>query len=127
MGIQSFIKKVAAQTIVYWGNPQPNGFGGMTYDEPVERKCRWDDTVNIMRDSNGVEHTCKAELLVTEDMDLNSYVMLGTLDDLTESADINPKKYPNAYMVGRFDKNPEFKSTTKFVRTAYIGFQSQGK
>ena len=127
MGIQSFIKKVAEQTIVYWGNPQPGGTGGWTYDKPIERKCRWDDTVTIVRDSNGVEHTCKAELLLTEDVDLNSYVMLGTLDDLKESADPDPLNYNNAFMIGRFDKNPEFKSTTKFVRIAYVGYQTAGK
>lgn len=126
MGIQSFIKKVASQTVVYWGNPQPDGFGGNTYDDPVERKCRWDDSVNIVRDSNGVEHTCKAELIVTEDMDLDGFVMLGTLDDLIESADPDPLKYPQAFMIGRVEKNPEFKSTTKFVRTVYIGYQTQG-
>lgn len=126
MSIESFIKKVAVQPVVYWGNPQPNGFGGMTFDEPEERFARWDDTAQLMRNQNGQEYVCKAKLLLTEDAEMGAYFMLGTLDDLESSSDIHPSNYPNAFMVGRFDKIPLIKSKTKFVRTAYLGYQQQG-
>ena len=36
IGLIKFIKKVCVQSAVYWGAPEPDGFGGMTYGTPAE-------------------------------------------------------------------------------------------
>ena len=48
MSITSFIKRIAVQDCVYWGNPVNDGFGGTTFDYPVEIKCRWTEKTRIL-------------------------------------------------------------------------------
>ncbi len=120
MGIQSFIKRVAVQTAVYWGNPQANGQGGIDYDEPVEIKCRWDDVVKVVTDAKGKEITTMAEVLVTQHLDVDGRLFLGTLDDLDSGQLDDPASIDRCFAIKRFDKSPEFRSTTKFVRVAYL-------
>lgn len=130
MSIQSFIKKVCVQTAVVWNNPQSNGFGGFTYDPPKEVSCRWTENGQVMRDRNGLQYTSKANVMLTEDVSLNGYMMLGNLESIENLLDseekVDPISISNTYMIGRFDKVPEFRSATKFVRTAYLGYQQQG-
>lgn len=150
MGIQSFIKSVCVQTAIYWGNPVPNGKGGYTFDDPVSIKVRWDDVNELIRDNNGVDFLSVAQVLVTQDLSNGGYLWLGGLEFLYDvngellhdvngevlivgspfSDDVilsNPVSVPDAYMIGKFDKSPEFRSTTNFVRIAHLGWQTKGK
>ena len=127
MGIEKFIQKVCVQTAVYWGNPQPDGYGGITFDDPVEISCRWDckrrkEIPSLMVVSGGGTEMIVsiAEVLVTQDVDVGGYLYLGDLDDLDSSEQDDPKSVEGAYEIRRFDKIPMIKSTTEFVRKAYL-------
>ena len=120
MSLQAFIKSVCVQTAVYWGTPVSDGRGGFTYADPVEIKCRWDDQANLITDFRGQEVASQARLLLTEDVDLQGILYLGTLDNLDSTEEADPKTVEGAYEIIRFDKNPEFASTTNFVRQAYL-------
>ena len=85
--IERVIQKFAVQTAVYWGNPQPDGYGGMTYDAPREIKIRWDDSQNLATKNGSIprdqENTLSdAKLLTNEDLEVGGLIWLGTLDDL---------------------------------------------
>ncbi len=112
--------KVAVQTAVYWGAPSPNGTGGYTYSTAVEINCRWDDSTEMIKTSDGKEVISRAEVTLVQDVDEGGFLYLGTLDDLTEAQRVNPLKVSGAFEILRFDKNPLFGSTSEFVRGAFL-------
>lgn len=85
--IEKLITKFAVQTAVYWGNPQPDGYGGMIYDTPREIKIRWDDSQNLGTKNGSIprdqENTLSdAKLLTVEDLEVGGLIWLGTLEEL---------------------------------------------
>lgn len=131
MSLQGFIKKCCPQTAVYWGAPVADGQGGMSWAEPVELKVRWDNVTNLIRDAKGKEVACRAEVLVAGqleddgtvtavDLDVDGRLFLGSLDDLDSGQLDDPLQVESAWPIMRFDKNPEFHSSTRFVRMAYL-------
>jgi len=115
-----FISSVCVQTAVYWGNPQPDGYGGMDYNDPIEIDCRWDDSTRRITNNQGEEIVSRAEILVTQDLDDNGMLCLGTLDDLDSSQQDAPESVSGAYKIQKIDKNPLFRSTSEFVRVVYL-------
>jgi hypothetical protein len=125
MGIERFIRSVCVQVAVYWGNPQSDGYGGFTFDDPVEllppnNGVRWEDKTQIVSTMDGQETTSDTEVLVTEDLDYSGYLYLGTLDDLTTEEKANPLLVSGAKPIISISKVPMIKSTTEFVRTVYL-------
>lgn len=118
MGIDKFIKKVCVQTAVYWDAPIDDGYGGFIYSVPVEIDCRWQDKSEMITNSKGINEICGAEILLTQDVETGGWLFLGTLDDIDSSPD--PMEVEGAYMIARFDKIPMIKSTTIFVRKAFL-------
>ena len=118
--IEKFIRKVCVQTAVYWGNPVPDGFGGMTYDDPKEIKVRWDDTINVIKDNSGKEVTSKAKVLTPIDLDEQGYLFLGILSDLSDQDLNQPNAISKAFEIIRADRTPMIMSTDVFVRTVYL-------
>ena len=122
MSIISFIEKVCVQTAVYWGNPKPDGTGGMTYDPPKEIKVRWEDKAQVITDNIGKEIVSRSEVLVTSDLDEEGMLFLGTLADLDyyylQRED--PRKVEKAYEIKRVDKTPLFRSVDEFVYIVYL-------
>jgi hypothetical protein len=121
MSIPSFLKKVCVQTAVYWGTPVPDGYGGMTYAEPVEIKVRWEDVSRTVSDRDGKEIYSKATVLLQQNVDIEGYLYLGTLDSLLST---NPMEVDTAFQIVGVSRIPMVKSTTVFVHTAYLGFKN---
>ncbi len=119
-GITRFIKRVCVQTAVYWEAKGSDGYGGMSYEIPVEIKCRWDGKSQVIVASDGKEIVSQAQLLVTEDLGVESRVMLGTLEELLAGAWFDPLKAEGTYEVLKIDKTPLFRSTSEFVRKVYL-------
>lgn len=120
MGLQEFISSVCVQTAVYWAPGTRDGFGQPTWSIGTDISCRWDDTTELIINKYGKEIASQARLLVTQDINPEGYLYLGNLAGLSSAQKSNPKLVPTAYPVQRIEKNPEFKSTTKFVRTVYL-------
>lgn len=115
-----FVSSVCVQTAVYWGSPEPDGFGGYSYGDPVEIACRWDGKVQRITNDKGEEVVSKAEVLVTEDLDMGGMLFLGSLNDLDSDQMDAPENVDGAYKIELFTKNPLFRSTSEFVRVAYL-------
>ena len=120
MSIDKFIQKVCVQTAVYWGNPQNDGYGNFVFDEPVEISCRWEDKAQIVVSNDGAETSSDAEVLITEDLDVDGYLYLGSLTDLDSDELDNPMTVEEARRIISYDKIPMIKSTTVFVRKVYL-------
>ena len=127
MSIETMIKRTCNQTAVYWGSPVNDGYGGETFDDPVEISCRWEDMHQIVTDAKGNELTSRALVFVLQDVDEEGYLYLGTLESLYDdyAGDSsaggvnNPKIIEGAYIIKRFQKTPDLKGTG-FLRKAYL-------
>ena len=125
MSIQSFIERVCVQTCIYWGNPQNNGTGGMTFDEPIDIKCRWEDKERLVKDHWGNEQRTRADVLLTRPVDSQGWLCLGSITDYDTLEELLvPAEVDGASEIIAFDKIPLFASTDKFVNTAFLGFSN---
>lgn len=114
------LKKLYKQTAVYWGNPDPDGFGGCTFDDPVEIICRWDDVTKVISDGKGNVIISRAVVMVAQDVDEEGMLFLGTLDDLDSGQEDNPKSVSGAFTIKQVNKIPAPASATEFFRKAYL-------
>lgn len=119
MGIESLYRRVCKQTAVYWGAPTENGYGGFTYDDPVEIAVRWENKTEVITDSKGQEQVSKAEIFLTQDIDEQGMLFLGTLDDLDSAEEDDPTTVNGAYVVMKFEKIPDM-AGREFTRKAYL-------
>jgi hypothetical protein len=94
------------QTAVYWGNPQPDGTGGYTWDDPIEIDSRWIYDREVMIDNQGEEIVSHAQVRVAQDLDENGMLFLGTLNDLDSDQEANPGTVTEARKIRQFRKVP---------------------
>jgi len=124
MGFQDVISRHFVQTVVYWGNPENDGYGGYTYDEPVEVNCRLENVSQLTRDAviqPGDEFLSRAVIYVNQDLEVGGLIYIGSLDDLDSEEASNPKSSTKQiYEIRRFEKNPVLGSSTQFLRRAFL-------
>lgn len=125
-GIEKVEQRFCVQTAVYWGNPQLDGYGGYTFDDPIELKppnngVRWDQKSRLEFSLKGDVITAMAQVLVLQDVDELGYMYLGTLSDFESGQDLsNPIEIEGAYVIRRFDKIPMVRKTDEFVRIVWL-------
>ena len=136
MGIETFITRICKQTAVYWASPVADGYGGYTFSDPEEIYCRWADEQQMFQSDDGSQLVSKAVVHVLEDVDMNGVLYLGTLSDLEDLYDASEgdssSEWYDPYQIDtglciikKFTKTPAIKSTTEFVRKAYLtGWQT---
>ena len=115
-----FVVRMTPQTAVYWGNPVNDGFGGYTFDDPVEINVRWDEKSEMIRDLDGNEIVSKAQVMVRADVDIRGMLFLGTLEDLDSTQEVDPNTIETAYQIISFDKIPMPRSTDVFFRQSFL-------
>ncbi len=119
MSITSFIERSCVQDAVYWGNPVANGYGGYTFNAPVEIKCRWEDKKQVVADNDGKELVIRSQVYVLQDLNEEGYLFLGELNDLSSDPS-NPRTEDSTYQIKRFHKVPALGRTDEFLRIAYL-------
>jgi hypothetical protein len=128
-GIEKVAVRFCVETAIYWGTPTEDGYGGLTFADPVEIPCRWENKNEIdfgWKERHEILIQTKASVLVTQDLDLFGYLKLGSLNDFDSDEDIsNPLLIENAFQIYRFDKIPMVRKSDEFVRTAWL--YKQGK
>lgn len=120
MDIVSNIEKRLVQTAVYWGNPEPDGEGGYTWDDPIELDVRWEDSQELVLNNNGEEVLSKAKVTVSQDVDEGGWLYLGSLDESALDSTSDPRDVDGASPIVSFRKVPRIGSTTRFYRVAYV-------
>jgi len=103
---------------VYWGNPVNDGYGGRTFDEPVEIDVRWVEDAVLFVNVMGQEVRSSAIVYLGEDVDVGGYLVQGTLLDLS-SADVDPLVVRGAQEIRGFVKIPNY-SGTRYFRKAFL-------
>jgi len=119
--IVDYISDICKQTAVYWGNPQNDGAGRMTYDPPIEINCFWIDEQETLIDNDGKERVTRARIFVLQDMDEQGVLYLGTLDDLTDDQKSDPKaNLQKAREISQFIKTPSLYDDNIYVRRVIL-------
>jgi hypothetical protein len=113
------LTKYLNQTAVYWGNPQADAWGGMTYADPVEVAVRWTENqekfVSGTNDSYE-EKLSKVYVISETDFVVKGRMMLGTLTDLT--SDMLPGSN-NALTIDGYAKIPD-RTASQYLRKAWL-------
>ena len=113
------VSRFLQQTAVYWAAPVPDGFGGFNWDDPVEIKCRWTDSTQVITSTDGDELVSLAFVLVESDVQEQGRLFLGTLADLDSADEDDPTIVARAFVIKRFDKIPDI-SAASFLRKAFL-------
>jgi hypothetical protein len=122
--IEKYIKRVSRQTAVYWGSPTPREDGSNRYGTPVQIKCVWKDSTQLIPDRDMKEVSVKATVYVSQDLDEQGMLFLGCLADLTTSQKADPRLVNRAYEITRFIKTPSLYMRGEYSRVAIISPES---
>lgn len=111
-----FVESVCVQDAWYWdaSKASHDGFKNV-YATPELIKCRWDDKTELITASNGEQIISHAQILVVEDVLVDSYIQLAEPGATTPPTDTS-----GAWLIRRIDKNPLFRSVDQFVRVVYV-------
>lgn len=120
-----FTQRNLFQKAIYWGHPVADGYGGYTWDDPVEISCRWEDIMMVEALAMEIRAELRSEVFLDQDVDEQGMLLLGELEDL-DSGDFNDPVNAGATMIIRFDKIPTVKADY-FLRKAYVGKLWTGK
>jgi len=107
------------QTCVYWAASQPDGYGGYTYANPVELKCRWQNVNQTIMNKESEEILCRAIVFVGQDIDDQGRLKLTTLAELSTAEQADPIA-ARAYIIQRVDKTPSISKPTRYVWRVYL-------
>lgn len=124
-GKTNVLTKQLRQTAVYWGSPSPDGYGGRSFDDPVELSpdndngVRWEQRTILFLDTEGQERVSQAVVYVAQDVDMGGYLWQGALDDLTTAQKADPLSLDTAREIRRFEKLPSLDGS-RFVRKAVL-------
>lgn len=117
----TFPLKHLRQYAVYWGSPQPDGYGGYRYADPIEIRCRWE--TEIARES-----TADAERIISYEsvsaaieFDIGGVLWLGRLADL-DSADLSadPLSISGARAIRSVEVIPAVRNPGRVFRRARL-------
>lgn len=119
MSILSFIRRVCVQPAVYWEYAGTDEFSSPKFYPPRQIKVRWDESTEVVSDSNGREFMSHAQVIVPENLKEKSYLWLGDqINDLPP--DPIPVELEGAFEIKKMDRHPLFRSSTFDVFMAYM-------
>jgi len=106
------------QVAVYWGNPTNDGFGGFTFDDPVEIAVRWTEANELFIDSTGAQVVSSAIVYHGTDLSNEGFLVLGTLAGLSPEEKANPL-LANASQIRGINKVPD-RTAQLFIRKVFL-------
>ena len=115
-----FYRSVMVQDAVYWGSARHDSLGTIYFDDPVAVKVRWDETPKLVFNFRSEQVVAKASIMVDIKMELEGYLWLGSIDDLSEEQKDDPNRIGNAYQIIGVSNIPLFRSSTDFIREVYV-------
>ena len=85
------MKVARPQTAVYWAPSTLDGFGNVTFADPIEIAVRWENKVELFIDDKGKEQKSAAVVYPISAVLLEGYLYLGELLDLSSAEENDPK------------------------------------
>lgn len=119
MSLTGFITRACKQTIVYWGNPVDDGYGGYTYDDPVEILGRWEEMNEVVLGSDGKELVSRVRVFLTQEVDEEGAMYLGALTDLSSAPAPTDSAVMALYIIA-FSKLPVLGSANSYIYKAHL-------
>jgi len=112
----SIVVKMRKQDAVLWDSPVADGYGGHTFDAPVQIRCRWDDEQTLVLDENGNEvvsgATVYPDRTPTKGTDGWGYMYEGTLASIA-GVNTDPRAVDGARKILIVGKVPSLKNKAK--------------
>ena len=85
-------------TATLWAVSGVGEYGGRTFAAPASITVNWQDSTEKFIGANGEERVSRAKVFVQQDIDVGSYLYLGT------SSGVDPYDVSNAFEVKSFSK-----------------------
>lgn len=119
--IGRLVKKSLAETAVYWASSGKDRYNQNTYSSPVEIKCRWEQKTQVVKNSQGEEVVSEAQVFLMKNVNEQSLLLLGNLDDVSSAEEDDPHTIESGvYEVKSKAKIPGLGSKTVYLRIAYL-------
>lgn len=115
----SLITRMRRQVCSYWAAPSYSSAGAITYAQPIDLKCRWEDTQIKYTTAQGEEKISRSVVYVGQDLDLGGWLALGTVAALSTEQKNNPALVDGAGRIQNFSKVPNMKAK-EFLRKATL-------
>ncbi len=115
MSIGRFIQKWCHTPCIYWGNPQEDGYGSYTFDDPEDIMCRWEESTQLIIDQNGDKVVSRAVIYLSQPLQYNGLVKLGSVEDLDSVEAADPSLLEDAYTIKRVEKIPDLRNPSVFL------------
>lgn len=112
-------KKYCKQTAVYWGAGSVDGFGVVTYDTPVEVTVRWSEKMELFLDSDGEQKSSRSVVHILQDMDINGFLYLGSLSDLSASEKADPNTISTTRKIKAKSEVPDLRAVDQ-IRKVWV-------
>lgn len=125
MALPSFIRRHLNQTIVYWGNPVPDGYGGYTFDDPIELECRVEEVTEVIRSTMDEEIISRATVYMDRRLDRGGYVWVGTLDDSEIESAMDPRELVDVMVVLANERVPRLTVSDQFMYKSYLNVSKE--
>jgi hypothetical protein len=108
------------QKAVYWGTPATDGYGKLSFADPVEIDVRWEEHQELFLSSSGKEELSKATVYSnSQDFENDAYLYLGELTDIS-SADLDsPQNISQAFPIRAYYKKVDIQGADYF-RKAWL-------
>ncbi len=118
--MEDLTKRMRKQLAVYWSSPVKDGFGGASFDAPVEIKVRWEQKQELFIDDSGNEVRSQAVIYPGQDLGIGGYLYLGEVNDL-DSTVMEPEDVTtgNVYEIRASSISPNRKGTS-YVRKVWL-------
>ena len=107
-------ERLLKQTAVWWANPVNDGYGVLTFDDPAELSCRWEQRQELYVDAFGQDRRSQAVVYVypSSTVDVGDWLLLGDFDDVTSSQEADPQTISaGAYEVRKVGHSPSVRGT----------------
>lgn len=96
------------QAAVLWPVTGTDRYGQPTLGDPVEIRCRWDDTRRDILDAQGMRVAIDATIYVDMDIDIGSEIYKGQLDDWLGTA-LGQDDNTDVMVVKTFNGTPDLR------------------
>lgn len=104
---------------VYWAPSSMDAYGKLTFADPVDVPCRWDDRDSVILTQDGESINSTTQVLSETDMVVRGWLLLGLVEDLPSDYD-DPSLVPGAREIAKFDKTCALHDSSIAVRIAFL-------
>ncbi len=115
----SLITNMCNQRAVYWGDPEKDGYGKLTFTAPVEIAVRWESKQELFINQEGKEERSQAKVWAPTAFAMEGYLFLGGLDDLSSAEKADPQVLASAFMIKGSSNIPDINGN-EFVQKVWM-------